>query len=86
MCDSSNVLLYVQPRRRTNKRAKSVAAQIEQTKEGTIDLSPNSFLGKINLKVSHGVPLVAVVRTVSWPSHFTVTHFSLQTSMLATHN
>lgn len=50
-----NVLLHVQPRRRTNKRAKSVAAQIEQTKEGTIDLSPNSFLGKINLKVSYGV-------------------------------
>ena len=48
-----NVLCHVQPRRRTNKRAKSVAAQIEQTKEGTIDLSPNSFLGKINLKVSH---------------------------------
>ena len=53
--NSLNVLWHVQPRRRTNKRAKSVAAQIEQTKEGTIDLSPNSFLGKINLKVSHWV-------------------------------
>ncbi|XP_076463349.1 uncharacterized protein LOC143295509 [Babylonia areolata] len=40
----------MKPRKRTNKRAKSVAAQIEQTKDGTIDLSPNSFLGKINLK------------------------------------
>ncbi|KAL8600725.1 hypothetical protein ACOMHN_057314 [Nucella lapillus] len=43
-------LLSMKPRKRTNKRAKSVAAQIEQTKDGTIDLSPNSFLGKINLK------------------------------------
>ncbi|KAK7100125.1 putative Polycomb group protein ASXL2 [Littorina saxatilis] len=43
-------MLSMKPRRRTNKRAISVAAQIEQTKEGTIDLSPNSFLGKINLK------------------------------------
>lgn len=43
-------MFSMKPRRRTNKRAKSVAAQIEQTKEGTIDLSPNSFLGKINLK------------------------------------
>lgn len=44
--------LLFQPRRRTNKRAKSVAAQIEQTKEGCVDLSPNSILAKINLKVS----------------------------------
>lgn len=43
-------IFSMKPRRKTNKRAKSVAAQIEQTKEGTIDLSPNSFLGKINLK------------------------------------
>lgn len=43
-------MLSMKPRRRSAKRAKSHAAQIEQTKEGTVDFSPNSFLGKVNLK------------------------------------
>ncbi|XP_005098467.1 putative Polycomb group protein ASXL2 [Aplysia californica] len=40
----------MRPRKRSSKRSKSVAAQIEQTKDGCIDMTPDSILCKTNLK------------------------------------
>ncbi|GFO13379.1 polycomb protein asx [Plakobranchus ocellatus] len=41
----------MKPRKGSTKRSKSVAAQIEQTKDGCIDMTPDSILCKTNLKV-----------------------------------
>ncbi|RUS92113.1 hypothetical protein EGW08_000137 [Elysia chlorotica] len=45
------IKLSMKPRKRSTKRSKSVAAQIEQTKDGCIDMTPDSILCKTNLKV-----------------------------------
>ncbi|GFS13555.1 polycomb protein Asx-like isoform X2 [Elysia marginata] len=47
----AGIKLSMKPRKRSTKRSKSVAAQIEQTKDGCIDMTPDSILCKTNLKV-----------------------------------
>ncbi|KAH9515274.1 hypothetical protein Btru_014038 [Bulinus truncatus] len=46
----TGIKFSMRPRKRSSKRSKSVAAQIEQTKDGCIDMTPDSILCKTNLK------------------------------------
>uniref|UniRef100_A0A2C9JHT1 DEUBAD domain-containing protein n=1 Tax=Biomphalaria glabrata TaxID=6526 RepID=A0A2C9JHT1_BIOGL len=46
----TGIKFSMRPRKRSSKRSKSVAAQIEQTKDGCIDMTPDSILCKTNMK------------------------------------